>query len=351
MTTDTSHTSPLARTTQILICAIAFIALAVAGKALFCPLVFSLLAFFLLVPVSRFLERKFRMNRAFSSLVAVLLMMAVMTTIFCVAWLQVASLVRDWPFLKGQLTKEMAQLQNKFSEVGITLEKQKAYLNGAGAKVMNSNTIGLAWHSFSSVMVFLLFWVFDTFFFLYYRSVLGKFLAAVFKGKNIIFVEDIMAEVQSAMSRYIIGIMLEMTIVTVTACIVFSLIGFKYAILLGLLTGLFNVIPYAGIYSILVLNSLFAFAISGLPVHGLWMGVSIFSIHLIDANILLPFIVGSRVKINALATFTGVLAGALIWGIAGIFLSIPVLAIFKIIFDRVNRLKPLGILLGNGATA
>jgi predicted PurR-regulated permease PerM len=71
-------------------------------------------------------------------------------------------------------------------------------------------------------------------------------------------------------------------------------------------------------------------------------------IHIVDSNFLLPTIVGSKVKLNALITFLGIILGEMIWGLSGMFLSIPIMAIFKIIFDRVETLKPWGYLLGSG---
>lgn len=75
--------------------------------------------------------------------------------------------------------------------------------------------------------------------------------------------------------------------------------------------------------------------------------VTIVVIHLIDSNVLLPLIVGSKVKINALITLLGVIIGEMFWGIPGMFLSIPVIAIAKVVFDRIESLKPWGLLLGD----
>jgi predicted PurR-regulated permease PerM len=61
---------------------------------------------------------------------------------------------------------------------------------------------------------------------------------------------------------------------------------------------------------------------------------------------LLPAVVGSKVRLNALITFIGIILGEMLWGLSGMFLSIPIIAIFKIIFDRVESLKPWGYLLG-----
>ena len=59
-------------------------------------------------------------------------------------------------------------------------------------------------------------------------------------------------------------------------------------------------------------------------------------------------IVGSKVKINPLVTLLGVLSGGAICGIPGMFLSIPGMAVLKVIFDRVEGLKPFGMMMGDG---
>lgn len=78
------------------------------------------------------------------------------------------------------------------------------------------------------------------------------------------------------------------------------------------------------------------------------MALSVLAIHTVDSNFLLPTIVGSKVKLNALVTFLGIILGEMIWGLSGMFLSIPLIAIMKIIFDRVDSLKAWGFLLGSG---
>jgi predicted PurR-regulated permease PerM len=120
----------------------------------------------------------------------------------------------------------------------------------------------------------------------------------------------------------------------------------KYAILLGLITGLFNIIPYLGIFTALVLSTLITFATAAVAGKVVLVIITLVATHLIDSNILLPMIVGSKVKINPLITVIGVVVGEMIWGISGMFLSIPVIAVMKIVFDRVESLKPWGLLLG-----
>jgi predicted PurR-regulated permease PerM len=160
-------------------------------------------------------------------------------------------------------------------------------------------------------------------------------------------VHDIIEKVQFMIRKYITGLLIEMAIVAIVVSVAFMLLGVKYAILLGLITGLFNVIPYIGIFTALVLSSAVTLATS--PEQGtvLYVMATLVITHLIDSNVLLPLVVGSKVRINALITVLGVIIGEMVWGIPGMFLSIPVIAVLKIVFDRVDSLKAWGIILGD----
>jgi len=138
-----------------------------------------------------------------------------------------------------------------------------------------------------------------------------------------------------------------MSTVALVCCTVFLILGIKYAILLGLITALFNIVPYIGIFTALLLNVIITFATTAIATKVLLVIITVVSMHLIDSNILLPLIVGSKVRINAFVTLLGVVLGEMIWGIPGMFLSVPVIAIAKIIFDRIENLHPWGHLLGD----
>jgi putative permease len=153
--------------------------------------------------------------------------------------------------------------------------------------------------------------------------------------------------VQYIIRKYIIGLLLEMAIVATVLCLVFWLLGIKYAILLGIITGLFNIIPYIGIFTALIFSVVVTFATAAATTKILLVIAAVVVMHLIDSNVLLPIIVGSKVKINGQITLLGVIVGGMMWGIPGMFLSIPVIAIAKIIFDRVESLQPWGLLLGD----
>ena len=250
--------------------------------------------------------------------------------------------------LKKQVGQSLDDLSQYISSTfHINLEKQMDYVHNATSKIMSSGTtvIGTTFGAVSSLMLFYSFIIIFTFLILLYRRILLKFLLWVFREENSAIVLDIVENVQSILRKYILGLLLEMFIVSAVACTVFLLIGIKYAVLLGVIVGLFNIIPYVGIFTALLLSSLITFATGNIK-DTLIVALSVLGIHAVDSNFLLPVIVGKKVQLNALISFLGIVIGEMIWGLSGMFLSIPVIAIFKIVFDRIESLKPWGFLFG-----
>src|SRR5205823_908388 len=102
-------------------------------------------------------------------------------------------------------------------------------------------------------------------------------------------------------------------------CTLFFIFGVKYALLLGVLAAVMNIIPYLGIYSAAAIASLITLS-NSTPAHASGVIIILIIVHFIDANILMPRIVGRRVNMNPLVTIVTVLTGQLVWGIAGMFL-------------------------------
>jgi predicted PurR-regulated permease PerM len=81
-----------------------------------------------------------------------------------------------------------------------------------------------------------------------------------------------------------------------------------------------------------------------------WIIVIFYGIHIIDSNFLVPRIVASRLRINALISILGVVIGGALTGVSGLFLSVPAIAFIKIICDQMESLKPWGMLMGDDTT-
>ena len=334
---------------MVLVSLIALFYIAILGKSILAPLIFALLFAVLLLPLCAFLERRLKFPRSVASLVSVLLLVLSLVGLLYLVGSQVDSLADDWPKFKQQVLTSVDSLQHWISvKFHIRIKQQMTYVNTATSKLLEtgSSVIGDVLVSFSSLLVFLVFILIDTFFLLYYRRLIIKFLVAVFREENAVLVYDIIAEIQSRIRQYILGLLLEMVIVATASGLALWILGVEYALLLGLLIGLFNLIPYIGIACALVLSTVVTFASAGTAKLVLVI-CTIVGIHLVDSNVLLPVIVGSKVRINALITILGVIVGENVWGITGTFLAIPVIAIIKIVFDRIEPLKPWGMLLGD----
>jgi len=333
----------------VLICLLAMGYILVQGKRLLSPLIFACLFSILLLPLAKFFEYKCGFSRNWAALAAVLLMIIFLGSLIYFLGAQISRLVGDWPMFREQLSNAGKDVQEWVSQkFHVDVEKQANYVHKATSKVFDSGTVvaGATLYSVSSVLLFLSFtWIY-TFFFLWYRGLIMKFSIRIFLEKNSELVRDIIEEIQFIIRKYVTGIFIEMAIVSSSISIIFSFMGVKYAVLLGLITGLFNIIPYIGMLTAMTISAMITFATTAATSKVIWIVAVMFGVHVIDYNILLPVIVGSKVKINAMITLFGIIVGEMLWGIAGMFLSIPVIAVTKIIFDRVEPLKPWGLLMG-----
>lgn len=208
-----------------------------------------------------------------------------------------------------------------------------------------ANSVGNLILDIFSFVIWMIFVFIFSYFMLSHRKLLYRFATSLFKSKDTEKVIGVVTETRGMINSYVLGLITEMAIMFVLNTIVFAIIGIPYFLLIALLASVLNIIPYLGIYTAMALGMLITFAnASGLLAAQL--AIAIIIIHFLDANILLPRIVGRRVKMNPLITIIAVLTGHLIWGIPGMFLFIPMVAIFKIISHRVPALKAWSILIG-----
>ncbi|MBS1527052.1 MAG: AI-2E family transporter [Bacteroidetes bacterium] len=332
----------------VLVGLIALCYIVILGKDLLDPLVFGFLFAILLLPVCSFLERKLRMPRSLASLLSIILLIVFIGGILYLVGSRISAMADDWPQLRKQVGQSVENIRQWIQDsFHINMDKQMDYVHDATSKLMasGSNVIGTTFGAVSSLMLFYAFILIFTFLILFYRRLLLAFLVWVFTDSYKAIVFDIVENIQKIMRQYILGLLLEMFIVACMACTAFFIIGIKYALLLGIIVGLFNIVPYVGIYTALLISTLITFATGNIR-DALFVALSVVIVHTIDANVLLPTIVGSKVRLNALISFLGIVIGEMIWGLSGMFLAIPVIAIMKIIFDRIESLKPWGFLLG-----
>lgn len=337
----------VAKLALVLISILALGYLAFVGKMILSPLLFAFLMALLFLPFANFLERTLRFSRTIATFASVLIMTVVLVAITYFFALQLSDFSKDFPLLQKQVTDSLYQLQLWISKTfDLNISNQWKYINQGLEKLLSSTGVilGFTVSMFSSSLAFLAFSLLFFIFILNYRRILYQFIVSVFSERHSTKVNEIMAEIQRIVKSYIIGLFFQILIVAALTSGLLSVLGVKYAILIGVLTGLLNVIPYIGISISCIIACLISFATGNHST--LFVLLGYIGIHAIDANITLPLVVGSKVKINALFTFIGLLVGESLWGISGMFLSIPFLAILKIILERVDGLQPWGKLLG-----
>ena len=251
----------------------------------------------------------------------------------------------------------MPVLEQKFSELfhhlqiwlrnnySLSLSKQSELINelGNSLKPLIGQTLGSVLGALSVIVLLPIY----IFLMLFYKTLILNFLYEVFAEKNSIEVSTVLKETKNAIQSYMVGLLLEAIIVAAMNSAALLILGVQYAILLGVIGALLNVLPYIGGIIAIALPVLIATIIKDGYTTQLGIIVAYAIIQFIDNNILVPRIVSSQVKINALVSIIIVLLGGAIWGVSGMFLSIPFIAVLKIIFDRVDGLRPWGKLLGS----
>ena len=182
---------------------------------------------------------------------------------------------------------------------------------------------------------------------LYYQPLILEFIRELFHNSNQSQVKEIVSQTKTTIQRYLTGLIIEAVIVAGLDIAVLLALGIDYAILLGVIGALLNVIPYIGGLVAVALPMMVALATNSSAWSPFYVLIGYYIIQLIDNNYIVPYIVASKVKINALFSIIVVFVGNALWGVSGMFLSIPLLAIVKLIFDHIDSLKPWGLLLGD----
>jgi len=185
-----------------------------------------------------------------------------------------------------------------------------------------------------------------TFLLLLYRGLIVAFFMNLFADEYAKNVTNVFSKTQFVIRGYIVGLLIEMIIVAAAYATVFLLLGVKYALLLAVIGAILNIVPYLGVIITAALTALITLTTNS-PGTVVWSVISIIIIHMIDSNILSPRIIGSRVKINALASIIGVITGSALWGLPGTFMAMPIIAIMKVVFEEIEPLRPFAILIGD----
>lgn len=319
------------------------------GRDVITPIVMAFFLSIILLPVYRWLRRH-KMGEGLSIALSLLLMIIVVAGIVWFFSSQISRLVADFPQIKTNVKAHLSSLSRWAGErFGVSAEKQTEMINNYNDQLLNyaGGLLGGAASSVTGVLVFIGLLPIYIFLMLFYKNLLLRFVFLWFPQKNHPKVEEAMRESEVIIKSYLVGLLIQISYITILLGGILLAIGIKHAILIGAIFALLNLIPYVGA----LIGNLIGVLLTISSTQELWpifavLGTIAF-VQFLDNNILMPRIVGSKVKINALATIVGVIVAGALAGISGMFLSLPVIAVLKIIFDRTDSFRQWGVLLGD----
>lgn len=313
------------------------------------PFAFAVLLAVLLLPLVSFLERK-KFSRVLSIAISLLLAAIFITTIIYFLSTQIANFVDDIPSIKKHLNDHWITVQKWIrAKMHISLREQNEYFNDAAEKITGTKGeyISDTFFSITEALMLIILLPIYTFLILYYRDLIRRFLYAVFRKEYSDKVGVVIKQSKLMINSYMTGLLIEMGIVAVCNSIGLVMLGIKYALFFGVLAAVLNIIPYIGMFTATLFTVLVTLTTSNNTSDIVWVVVIMYGIHILDVNILMPKIIASRLRINALISILGVIAGGALTGVSGLFLSVPAVAMIKIICDQADGLQAWGILLGD----
>ncbi len=327
---------------------LAFGFLSYIGQDIIMPIFFALLIAILLDPMVSFFQR-LKLPRTVAITLALTVGILFLSGLIYFFMVQLSLFNESLPMFKEKFNIVLDQSKNWVSsEFNISMNAidtqidnwSKSLFEGTGA------VIGYTVMTLTELIVVWLLIPVYAYLFLYYQKLFLGFIEQVSEKENQKTIKEVMTEGNKMIQSYLVGLVLEIIIMSVLNSVGLLILGIESAILLGIIGALLNVIPYIGGVVSTALPMLVAIVtqdafISPLLVLGVYL-----LIQFIDNNFIIPLVVASRVKINALVSIIVVLIFGALFGISGMFIAIPLTAIVKIIFDRIEPMKPYGLLIG-----
>jgi predicted PurR-regulated permease PerM len=331
------------------ICGFSIIFLLCIGKSILIPVVYSSIIAILLNPLVKLLTR-FKINKIAAIFISVIFSLIIVACIIYLISTQISIFVDTYPKLREKLSMRGSQLISWISDnFNIKTDKINAWVNTNQDGMVNNlgSNIGSTLGTISNIiLVSVLIPVYISMI-LFYKPLLSEFIKQLFHIEHHEKVFDIITKSKKIIQSYLIGLLFELIIIATLNSIGLICLGIDYAIILGIIGALLNVIPLIGGVLAIIPPMIIAFVTKESVSYSLFVIIVYIIIQFIDNHYIIPHIVASKVKINALVSIIVVFIGGELWGIPGMFLSIPVTAIIKVIFDNIESLKPWGFLLGN----
>lgn len=325
------------------------------GRTFIIPIVFASMLAMLMAPLCRRFDG-WGFPRPLSTFLCVFILALVIAGMGVLIGAQIATFGKDIDKIKQKgnemVTKGHQYIEQRF---GIEPEKQKEVVKEQAKKAQESQAQSKGGGSLvtrvlsgitSAVGGIILTLVF-TFLFIFSKEKYESFFLRLYKDKDEREVKKLVGDISRVAQKYLQGRAMSITIIWIMYSIGLSIVGIKNAILLAGIAALLTLIPYVGT----VLGGLFpvfmALVTEDSMQPALMAVLVMFVIQTIDNYFIEPNVVGGEVSLSALTSILSIIAGGMIWGVAGMILFLPMVGIIKIICDHVEPLKPIGFVIGD----
>jgi predicted PurR-regulated permease PerM len=314
------------------------------GAFILVPLVWGVFFAFALYPISSWFERH-HFPRGFAVFLTLLLVSLVAGGIFYLLLTQIFGLIRDIPEISANIDEKMVrygqELRLLLGEDWIGA-KQQLELGSLFTTDNLNQTLFATGKSLTLLGIIPLY----TFLLLYYKDFFTEFLVRYStkdKEAMLLWVNDSGQVIQS----YLVGMIRVTGIVAVLSGMFFYLIGVEFFFLFAAFIAILNLIPYVGVFISSVFAILYVFLTTDTLFYPLLTFACLWGIQLLENNLITPLVVGSKVKVNALAVIIAILLGGWLWGISGMVLFIPLLGVLKISLERSTSGRAFAFLLSD----
>ena len=303
----------------------------------------------LFLPFCTWMEKN-RIPKGLAPVICLLVLLLILAGIVALLTWQITDLTKDFSLLTQRAEGIGDTIQKYiFNTFGITAKKQLQLLSNEQLSI--TGTIQAVAGSAASIATDFILVMAYIFLLLYFRSHIRSFIMKLVPPAQKTEMSKMLTGITFVSQQYLLGLAKMIGCLWIMYGIGFSIVGVKNAFFFAILCGLLEIVPFIGNLtgtSLTVLVSVVQGA--GMPVV-ISIVITYLVVQFIQEWILSPIIVGTQVKINAFTTIIAMVLGELVWGVAGIFLAIPLIAMFKIVCDHIESLKPYGFLIGEIETA
>lgn len=329
------------------------------------PLVIAIIIAYLLYPLTKFIENFLRTNnllkiknkgtrRVISIVSSYLLIIGIVLAVLCGIYfmiggqlsknITITNIITDISHYLNSSSFSASSIENTLKNLNIPFidnlqpyiiqivdTAQKYIISNLGAMTSNIMSIGSSIASFFIAIIISIYILKDS---EYFIELWKKLYYLIFKKsrignkitENFIIIHDVF-------SRFIRGQLLEAFFVGALSAIALSIVGIDYAVVIGLIAGICNMIPYVGPLVGTVLAAIMGL-LSGRPIKVIYAIIAMLIVQQVDNNLLAPKIVGNSVGLHAVFTMMAILVGGNIGGLIGMLIAVPVAASIRVIFNR-----------------